>query len=457
VLARIIPNGSLEQIIYRVDALHWLEDQGVVVMNSPRCIERSVDKFYTSSILQGAGLATPETVVCERADDAMDAFRGMGDVIVKPLFGSMGLGMVRVSDEDSAWRVFRALEAIRGIYYLQRAVRQRVSGEEGDARAEHAPAGRDVRAARSPAGHAGLGDADDAHVAGDIASAAQLACLLEASAPKPGNVSPGRHFHDTRYEDFLASTAAIGPAFVRAGGATLGSTILESIRATARWTRSNTNLGIVLLLAPLAHAAHGACRTGTGTIGARIRAELARILRSATVRDAADVYQAIRIARPAGLGSVESEDVAAAPSVALRDAMALAADRDGIAREYATDFATTFETGAPALARARSDGLSWDDAVLECYLELLAAAPDTHIARKLGSAVAVHVSEGARDALGAGGVRTSAGRDSIALLDRQLRDERNARNPGTTADLTAAAIYVVLLEERLQPNNDGIR
>jgi triphosphoribosyl-dephospho-CoA synthase len=286
----------------------------------------------------------------------------------------------------------------------------------------------------------------------DIASAAQLACLLEASAPKPGNVSPGRHFHDTRYEDFLASAAALGPAFARAGGATLGATVLEAVRATARWTRSNTNLGIVLLLAPLAHAAHGACRTGVS-----IREELARILRSTTVRDAADVYEAIRIARPAGLGKVEDEDVASPPTIALRDAMALAAERDGIAREYATDFVTTFETGAPALARARRDGLSWDDAVVECYLALLAAAPDTHIARKLGSAIAVHVSESARAALEAGGIRTAAGRDSIALLDRQLRDERNSRNPGTTADLTAAAIYVVLLEERLQPSHDGNR
>ncbi|HET7553698.1 MAG TPA: triphosphoribosyl-dephospho-CoA synthase [Gemmatimonadaceae bacterium] len=287
---------------------------------------------------------------------------------------------------------------------------------------------------------------------GDIASAAQLACLLEVSAPKPGNVSPGRHFHDTRYEDFLASAAAIGPAFARAGDATLGVTILEAIHATARWTRANTNLGIVLLLAPLAHAAHGACRTKIS-----IREELARILRSATLRDAADVYEAIRIASPAGLGKVEDEDVASTPTIALRDAMALAAERDGIAREYATDFATTFETGAPALMRARHDGLSWDDAVVECYLALLAAAPDTHIARKLGSAIAVHVSESARAALEAGGVRTAAGRDSIALLDRQLRDERNSRNPGTTADLTAAAIYVVLLEERLQPSHDGNR
>jgi triphosphoribosyl-dephospho-CoA synthase len=174
------------------------------------------------------------------------------------------------------------------------------------------------------------------------------------------------------------------------------------------------------------------------------------------VRDAADVYEAIRIAHPAGLGKVEDGDVASAPSIALRDAMALAAERDEIAREYTTDFALTFGTGAPALASARRDGLSWDDAVVECYLALLAAAPDTHIARKLGGAEAVHVSEGARAVLAEGGIRTAAGRDSIALFDRQLRDERNSRNPGTTADLTAAAIYVVLLEERLQTTRNGI-
>jgi RimK family alpha-L-glutamate ligase len=122
VLARIIPNGSLEQIIYRVDALHWLEDSGVRVINSPRAIERTVDKFYTSSLLQGAGLTTPETIVCERFDDAMAAFRHLRDVVVKPLFGSMGLGLVRVSDEDAAWRVFRAIEQIRGVFYLQKFV-----------------------------------------------------------------------------------------------------------------------------------------------------------------------------------------------------------------------------------------------------------------------------------------------------------------------------------------------
>ncbi|MEA2723826.1 MAG: tetrahydromethanopterin:alpha-L-glutamate ligase [Gemmatimonadales bacterium] len=122
VLARIIPSGSLEQIIFRVDALHRLEDRGVRVMNSPRAIERTVDKFWTSTLLEQCGLPTPETVVCDNPEEAMAAFRAFGDVIVKPLFGSMGLGMVRVSDEEMAFRVFRTIEQIRGVYYLQRTI-----------------------------------------------------------------------------------------------------------------------------------------------------------------------------------------------------------------------------------------------------------------------------------------------------------------------------------------------
>lgn len=122
VLARIIPSGSLEQIIFRVDALHRLEDRGIPVVNSPRAIERTVDKFWTSTLLEQCGILTPETIVCESADEAFAGFRALGDVIVKPLFGSMGLGMVRVTDEEMAWRVFRTLETIRGVYYLQRTI-----------------------------------------------------------------------------------------------------------------------------------------------------------------------------------------------------------------------------------------------------------------------------------------------------------------------------------------------
>jgi RimK family alpha-L-glutamate ligase len=122
VLARIIPGGSLEQLIYRVDALHWIENRGVHVVNSPRAIERSVDKFYTTTLLHDAGLPVPETVVCERVEDAMAAVRAMRDVIIKPIFGSLGHGMVRVSDPETALRVVRALEQIKSVFYVQRAI-----------------------------------------------------------------------------------------------------------------------------------------------------------------------------------------------------------------------------------------------------------------------------------------------------------------------------------------------
>jgi RimK family alpha-L-glutamate ligase len=122
VLARIIPSGSLEQIIFRVDALHRLEDRGIPVVNSPQAIERTVDKFWTSALLEQCGIPTPETVVCQDPEEAFAAFRTLGDVIVKPLFGSMGLGMVRVSDEEMAYRVFRTVEQIGGVYYLQRTI-----------------------------------------------------------------------------------------------------------------------------------------------------------------------------------------------------------------------------------------------------------------------------------------------------------------------------------------------
>jgi RimK family alpha-L-glutamate ligase len=122
VLARIVPAGSLEQIIFRMDALHALEERGVPVVNSPRAIERTVDKLWTTALLAQAGLVVPETIVCEHPEAAMAAFRALGDVIVKPLFGSMGLGMVRVTTEEMAFRVFRTLETIRGVYYVQRAI-----------------------------------------------------------------------------------------------------------------------------------------------------------------------------------------------------------------------------------------------------------------------------------------------------------------------------------------------
>ena len=275
--------------------------------------------------------------------------------------------------------------------------------------------------------------------AAQVAAAAQLACLLEVSAPKPGNVSPLASFRDVRYEDFLASAAAIGPALAAAGERPLGTTIRAAVEATARWAPSNTNLGLVLLLAPLARAA---LTPG----GASLRARLAATLAATTVADARDTYAAIRLAAPGGLGRTPDQDVGGTPTATLRDVMALAVARDAIAREYANDFRSTFELGAPAIRAALADRLPWRDAVVEAYLTLLAAAPDSHIARKLGLPAATMVQQRGRGVLDAGGVRTAAGREAIAALDRELRDEANTLNPGATADLTGAAIYVVLLE-----------
>jgi len=119
VIVRAIPEGSLEQIIFRVDVLHRLERAGIQVINSPKSIERTVDKFFTSSLLKEAGIPTPKTVVTERMDTAMEAFIEMRDVLVKPLFGSSGNGIVRVADPDLAYRVFKALKLTRAVYYIQ--------------------------------------------------------------------------------------------------------------------------------------------------------------------------------------------------------------------------------------------------------------------------------------------------------------------------------------------------
>jgi RimK family alpha-L-glutamate ligase len=131
VLVRGIPRGSLEQVIFRVDALHALAERGVRCVNGPRAIERTIDKFLASALLARAGVPTPRTIVCERAEDALAAYEELGgDVIVKPLFGAMGAGMTRVDDPDVAYRVFQALALERAVYYLQ----------------ETLPGDRDVRA-----------------------------------------------------------------------------------------------------------------------------------------------------------------------------------------------------------------------------------------------------------------------------------------------------------------------
>ena len=122
-LVRAIPGGSLEQVIYRMDTLHRLENAGVRVINSASSIERSVDKYYTLTLAEDAGLPTPRTMVAERFEDALSAYHELGgDVVLKPLFGSEGRGIVRITDPDCAHRVFKALELGNYVYYLQEYV-----------------------------------------------------------------------------------------------------------------------------------------------------------------------------------------------------------------------------------------------------------------------------------------------------------------------------------------------
>jgi triphosphoribosyl-dephospho-CoA synthase len=279
----------------------------------------------------------------------------------------------------------------------------------------------------------------------EVSALATLACLLEASADKPGNVSPGRPFRDMTYEDFLASAVAIGPVLSQAGQRPLGETIRDALRATRVWTRSNTNLGITLLLTPLA-------RAELVGLGGPLRERLEDVLAATTVADAVEVYGAIRQSGAGGLGQVESQDIARVPSTTLGAAMQLAAERDSVAAEYATGFEITFGIGVPALREARAAGLAWNASIIETFLALLAARPDTLIARKRGRADAEAVSHRALEIRRLGGARTDAGRTELLRFDAELRDPQNSRNPGTTADLTAAATFVVLLEDGWRPD-----
>ena len=263
-----------------------------------------------------------------------------------------------------------------------------------------------------------------------VAGAAQLACVLEASAEKPGNITPRHDFADTSYEDMLRSAIALGPELGRAAERGVGDTVLAAVRATQRVAGANTNLGIALLLAPLARAA----MLGGGTL--RERAE--EVLAALKVDDARAAYAAIRTAGAGGLDEPVEHDVRAEPTIALRDAMAAAAARDSVAAEYATGYALTFDRGLPALALALDAGLAPRAATVELFLSLLAAVPDTLIARKRGREAAEEVSAGA--------ARVLAGQATLEAFDASLRQDGNALNPGTTADLVTAVLFVALLE-----------
>jgi triphosphoribosyl-dephospho-CoA synthase len=278
--------------------------------------------------------------------------------------------------------------------------------------------------------------------ADEVAWAAQLACILEATAWKPGNVSRMHDFADCRFEDFLVSAVAVGPAFREAARSPVGKTILEAVRATRRLVGTNTNLGLAIALAPLAKA------VGTGHPDG-LRAAVAEVLEGLSVEDARMAYEAIRVASPAGLGKVQRCDVYDDDvDVTLRAAMELARDRDALAGEYVTGFELAFEVGYATLLIHWEAGRKLSDSILQTFLTILARRPDSLIARKNGPAASERVSGLAQGVLKHGGVFSEEGLEELKNLDVELRDERHRLNPGTTADLVAAAIFIFLVEGR---------
>ena len=267
---------------------------------------------------------------------------------------------------------------------------------------------------------------------------AQVACLLEATARKPGNVHRGADFADTTFLDFALSAAAIAGPLDRAGSRGLGETIRAAVAATRAVVASNTNLGMILLLAPLAAVPPDES----------LRDGLTRVLDATTVVDARDLYRAIRLARPGGLGrSAEGQDVADEPTVTLVAAMSLAADRDLVARQYATSFADVFDEVVPTLASGVArPGWTLETAIVAAYLAFLADHPDTLIARKRGTSVAREVSDRAAHLLDLGWPDVPSSGRSLADFDNWLRGDGHARNPGATADLIAAGLFVGLRE-----------
>jgi triphosphoribosyl-dephospho-CoA synthase len=267
-----------------------------------------------------------------------------------------------------------------------------------------------------------------------ISQCATLATIIEATAPKPGNVHRGTDFEDSTYPDFIVAAVATGPVFEEAVELPLGQTILAAVEVTRRAVGTNTNLGTILLVAPLAKVP----RT------VHLQGGVADVLAQLTSDDARDVYTAIRTASPGGLGTSDTADVHDEPPEDLLAAMRLGAERDMVARQYAETFHHVLAVVLPWLKEALAAGMSLSTAVVHVHLRLMAEFPDSLIARRRGEKVA-HQSAGmAAAVLAAGSSQDDAYQDALADLDFWLRADGHQRNPGTTADLLAAGLFAAL-------------
>ena len=273
-----------------------------------------------------------------------------------------------------------------------------------------------------------------------LQAAVRHACKLDVNAVKPGNVSIDAPGHGMSAAEFLASAEAIAEP-ITAPGLTVGERIYCAIEATQQAVNCNTNLGIVLLLAPLIQTAESIAD------GTSLERELDTVLRCLTVTDADWAYRAIRLAKPGGMGATDQHDIADSPTVTLYHAMQEAADRDQIARLYSTGYRALFQRALPVWRQALERWGSKEWAATAVFLNTLASEPDSLITRKFGSAESGQVSLTAKSLWRS----LEAQRDPIALQselmvwDVELKSK--GLNPGTTADMTVATIFLADLQD----------
>lgn len=269
-----------------------------------------------------------------------------------------------------------------------------------------------------------------------IATAFQRACLAELDALKPGNVHRFSAGHGMQTDHFQRAAEAAAP-WIAASGTGVGTRIETAVRASLKATGLNTNLGILLLCAPLAVAAQ---RAPAGDL----RGSLRDVLENLGPDDAEAVFRAIAAASPGGLGQEGEHDVRSPARIGLLEAMELASGRDSIARQYVTGFADIFDLGLPRLAGLIQAG---PEARTEAvYLAFMAAFPDSHIARKFGKETAEQVR---REAVSLATrfdptAPDEQRRPMLAAFDASLK--AHGLNPGTSADLTVATLFVARLQ-----------
>ncbi len=273
---------------------------------------------------------------------------------------------------------------------------------------------------------------------------ATLACQWEATAPKVGNVHPQAAFTDITYDDFLQSASVIGPFMERAAGRGVGQTVFDAVQATRHAVGTNTNLGTILLLAPLAAVPQDtSLAEGIGDV-----------LESLTLNDTRLVYDAIRLSAAGGMGRVEQADVTsdAPPTLLLIEAMRLAADRDLVARQYTNNFADVLTGISTWIAEGVSRHWPLTASIVHAHLRQMATEPDSLIQRKCGPEIAQQSSQRSAAVLASGTPGEAAYQRALDDLDAWLRADGHRRNPGTSADMIAAGLFVLLREGRLDWN-----